>query len=756
MITTVRGWLFDLYPSAQGMTLWIIDEDGNTHRCRDTFTPTFYLHLPPPEMARAERMAEACPVPVAHCRTQRMELYSGTMIDVVACTVYDAMRAREAVWFFEKEFPHFTFFNTDIPIAQLYLYHTQLFPLAFGDYGIDETGRLVDTTLHDTVGSTEYRLPPLSIMALRNTDSFVPLKHQRSIQLEISYDNTDYVLEQENPADLLEGLNRHLARYDPDILLTEYGDATLMPMLYSLSRHTRVPLLLNRDRTADYRITKGSSYFQYGKIIHKDGAFELAGRWHIDTENSFTVVESDLDGLFELSRITQIPVQHQSRASIGNGLSSMQFSWAYRNNILIPSKKREPEEFKSAATLILADRGGLTFQPPIGYHEDVGELDFVSMYPTIMVRHNVSPETVNCRCCPDAPPAVPELDYRICKRREGIVPATLRPVVARRLYYKKKKKELKTRNDPLWIRYDRRQTALKWMLVTCFGYLGYKNARFGKIEAHESVNAFSRDALLTAKEIAERNGFHLLHAIVDSMWLKKPGATEQDYERLCDEISAATSIDISLEGIYKWILFPASRMDSLLPTANRYIGWYQHGEYKVRGIEVRRHDTPKFIKEMQKQLFDILAHAGNVDEIKRYIPSVLESAQSSLQLLSSGKANPLDLVIRKNISQEASEYSNNSVNAVVARMLEDAGVHLAAGESISYILIDATGKKKPEKAKPVALYAFEDGYDIEKYIELCLKAVETLLLPFGWNMEKLAEYLGLNNKNHREKGAICP
>ena len=756
MITTVKGWLFDLYPSAQGMTLWIIDEDGNTHLCRDEFTPTFYLHLPPPEMARAEKMAKACPIPVTHYRTQQMELYSGTMVDVVACTIHNAMRAREAVRFFEKEFPYFTFFNTDIPIAQLYLYCTQLFPLAFGYYCIDETGRLVGTTLHDTAEAMEYRLPPLTIMALKNADSFSapaePPGLQRSIQLEISYDNTTYTLEQENPADLLEGLNRHLARCDPDILLTEYGDATLMPMLHSLSRRTRVPLLLNRDRTAGYRITKGSSYFQYGKIIHKDGAFELAGRWHIDAENSFTVVESDLDGLFELSRITQIPVQHQSRASIGNGLSSMQFSWACRNNILIPSKKREPEEFKSAATLMLADRGGLTFQPPVGYHEDVGELDFVSMYPTIMIQHNVSPETINCRCCPAAPPAVPELDYRICERREGIVPATLRPVIARRLYYKKKKKELKTRNDPLWIRYDRRQTALKWMLVTCFGYLGYKNARFGKIEAHESVNAFSRDALLTAKEIAERNGFHLLHAIVDSMWLKKPGATEQDYEQLCNEISAATSINISLEGIYKWILFPASKMDSLLPTANRYIGWYRHGEYKVRGIEVRRHDTPKFIKEMQKQLFGILADAENISEIKSYIPRILESAQSSLLLLRSGKVKPLDLVIRKNISQEASEYSNNSVNAIVARMLEDAGIHLAAGESISYILIDATGKKKPEKAKPIALYSFEDGYDIEKYTELCLKAVETLLLPFGWDMGKLAEYCNLNKKSPKKSG----
>jgi len=94
------------------------------------------------------------------------------------------------------------------------------------------------------------------------------------------------------------------------------------------------------------------------------------------------------------------------------------------------------------------------------------------------------------------------------------------------------------------------------MLVSCFGYLGYKNARFGRIEAHESVNAFSRDIILTAKEIAESRGYRLLHGIIDCVWLKKPGATQSDYEELAREISARVGIDISLVGIYNWILFP--------------------------------------------------------------------------------------------------------------------------------------------------------------------------------------------------------
>ena len=61
------------------------------------------------------------------------------------------------------------------------------------------------------------------------------------------------------------------------------------------------------------------------------------------------------------------------------------------------------------------------------------------------------------------------------------------------------------------------------MLVTCFGYLGYKNARFGRIEAHEAVTAYGRDKLLCAKEIFEAAGFTVLHGLTDCLWVQKPG-----------------------------------------------------------------------------------------------------------------------------------------------------------------------------------------------------------------------------------------
>jgi DNA polymerase elongation subunit (family B) len=750
---TITGWLFDVYPSPQGITLWLIDRQGGKHRCFVPFTPFFYLHVSDADARRVEALVQALPVRVTLEKESQREIYSGGEWDVLRVSVHDTLRVRNVVRRLERHLPHFVFFNSDIPPQQLYLYATGLFPLAFGDYEVDAGNRLAAWTLHDASDAMEYTLPDLTTMTLKNRPDIVSPKYRKVIQMEVGYDGVTYALEHNDPAEVLHALDTHIRRCDPDIILTEYGDAILLPFLTRLAREREAPLSFNRDTTVGYLTTRESSYFSYGKIVHKDGAFELAGRWHLDTANSFMMGEASLDGVAEIARMTQLPVQHQARSTIGSALSSMQLSWAFRNRYLIPARKREPEEFKSAATLLLADRGGLIFQPVMGYHEQIAELDFVSMYPTIMVEHNVSPETVNCRCCRNA--AVPELGYTICEKREGIVPATLRPVVRKRAAYKKMKKSLKAAGDEQWKMYDRRQNALKWMLVTCFGYLGYKNARFGRIEAHETVNAYSRDAILRAKELAEARGYQFIHAIVDCMWLKKPGATEADYEELAAAVRADVGIDISLEGIYNWILYPSSKMDPQIPTANRYVGWYTNDEIKIRGVEVRRRDTPVFIKRMQGEMLQIMGQAKTIAELERLLPALLEKAGDYLAILRSGKAEPLDLVVRRHISREADEYANNSANAVAAKALDEAGVHLAAGEMVEYIIVDASGKRKPAKAVPLALYAFEDGYDVDKYTEMTLKAIETLLLPFSYTLEKLQVLFGLSLKPRR-KPALPP
>ncbi|HEY5649641.1 MAG TPA: DNA polymerase domain-containing protein, partial [Nitrospiria bacterium] len=401
--------------------------------------------------------------------------------------------------------------------------------------------------------------------------------------------------------------------------------------------------------------------------------------------------------------------------------------------ILIPWRKSEPEGFKSGLELLTIDKGGLVFVPPAGFHDKVAELDFASMYPTIMVRYNLSPETVGCACCPHN--RIPETGYSVCTRRRGLVPRTLAPILAKRVAYKER---IRTSADPAQRELDdKRQTALKWLLVVSFGYLGYKNARFGRIEAHECVTACSREILLQAKEVAEDAGFRFLHAIVDSLWVKKAGAAERDYLELARQISIKTGLSISLEGIYRWISFPPSQSRPGLAVPNRYWGVFQSGKLKIRGLEVRRSDTPPFIREAQNRMMAVLGRAENRDDFRRKIPEAVRVLGEARMELSEGRVPLRALAISRRLSREPRDYRKAGLTAVVAQELLARGVRLRAGETIQYIITNAADRDPASRARAYAAMTADHAYDIEKYTDLLIKSGESLLSPFGFDAAAL-------------------
>jgi DNA polymerase-2 len=279
--------------------------------------------------------------------------------------------------------------------------------------------------------------------------------------------------------------------------------------------------------------------------------------------------------------------------------------------------------------------------------------------------------------------------------------------------------------------YTRRAKSLKWILVTCFGYTGYKNARFGKIEAHESINAFARAGLLHAKEIVEAHGFEVLHLLVDSLWIKKPNARDDEYPSLMAEIAERTGLPIALEGVYNWVAFLPSKQHSKIGVPNRYFGVFRNGEIKTRGIELRRRDTAPWIKQAQQQAIEILARARNHRELMEQTPQVIALVRDQLEMLRSGRVDYRDLVLTYHLSRDPKEYRHNTLNAVVARDLMQRGVTLAPGEPIQYIITSANSARPAERAKALEFFLPSDRYDAEKYADLLLRAMETILQPLG-------------------------
>ena len=728
----LEGWLFDVYPSHDGMIIWMIDDADRPHRLRYRYAPTFYVAGDRSALEVGRQGLARLRIPVTCEPTARRELMSGEQIPVVAVAVHNPLAFPAAARLLAR-IPGLTLYNCDILTTRLFFYETGLFPLARCALACagDEAR---EVTLASRPEDLEYALPPLTVLRLSLESSTANPSHGRPGQLAAGVDGETVVLDGDDPADTIHSLNRLLQRYDPDIVLTEWGDSVLLPRLQDLAARTGIPLQLNRDPTHRARTRRSRSYMTYGQVVYQAGAQMLHGRWHIDLRNSFIYAESELGGLLEVARLARIPVQELARTSTGTAISSMQLQRAVRDGTLIPWQKSEPEAFKTASQLIVTDKGGLTYQPLVGLYEQVGELDFSSMYPTMMARFNISPETIGCACCPDS--RVPEINYTVCRRRRGLVPQVLDHLLERRIYYKQRKQAT---TGSQRASYDQRQTALKWCLVTSFGYLGYRNARFGRIEAHEAVTAFAREMLLRAKEVAESHGFRMLHALVDSMWLQRPGATRADYDALAQAVTGATGLPIFVEGIYRWLAFLPSKTHRGVGVPNRYMGVFENNATKVRGIEVRRSDVPALVVQTQERMLQRMFRCQTLQDVRAALPELLGILEEALIRLRSKDVEAAELVITNTLSQEVGEYRHNTVQAITARTLDRHGAHLHPGEAVQFIITSAGAKVPEDRVRPYALLGSDWHYDLEAYATLLLRAAATVLELFGYSEERLRE-----------------
>jgi DNA polymerase-2 len=374
----------------------------------------------------------------------------------------------------------------------------------------------------------------------------------------------------------------------------------------------------------------------------------------------------------------------------------------------------------------MADRGGFIFEPKVGVHENVGELDFSALYPNIMYRKNISAETVRCACCPDSDNRVPELGWNVCKKRDGIVPLAIKIIVEKRLHYKELKRAAKGAD---YDRYNARQAALKWLGVTTFGYLGFNNAKFGRIDAHIAVCAWDRKILVDTARIAEQRGFEVMHGIVDSLWMQKAGATRADYLKLKTDIEAETGFAISFEGIYKWVAFLPSKVEPNIPVLNRYFGAYQTGDLKVRGIEARRHDTPLAFARCQMEILKVLAKADTIAEAQSKIPECVEIFLRHAESLARHDIPASALAFTTNLSKAPEEYTSMTVQHAAIKQLVGEGATLHAGEGIRYVVTDYKGKDS-KRATPLDVVRDEAQYDSERYITLLAETCSSVLEPF--------------------------
>lgn len=725
-----RGTLFDLYAFEDRIHLWTIDSSGNSHIFYDFFRPVIYAKAEKSLLKKlVARLYELDAIDTPPVFEKRKLFYKNVFIDVLRIQIKRPSILHRIKNRLFAMYGKIDIYHSDFEIATSYLYHKNLHPLAKLEIHFDPaTKNILKASTLDHIRDLDYSIPPLKICKISMKESH-RLGVSEKNPLFVHFNNQTFELSPgSSPSEeksFLHNLNHFLTGMDPDVILTQFGDQTILPFLFSLSHKHGIELQLDRDnRPAPGRkiITKGTSFNQYGSWIYSAPAYPLFGRWHIDATNSFVFKEAELSGVIELARISRIPVQKLSRGSTGTALTSIETDVALKMGYLVPWQKSAVEAPKTSYDLLRIDRGGLVFLPDIrrGYvHENVAQIDFAQMYPTIMHMHNISPETVNCSCCdPEVSPIVPGTYFHVCTKRRGVVSEALEHLLERRHYYKQAKK------NPIYDtaeHYEARQSSLKWMLVTSFGYLGYRNAKFGRIESHESVSAYGREKLLTAKEIAESSGYRVLHAITDCLFVQRdppPGAqnsvqkslqestnhpwknspagdilSEKKLKPLLKKIYHSTGIEMGCDGIFSWVVFPPSKIQRGVSVVNRYLGRFQDGTMKYRGISARRKDTPPFIRDSQLQMLELMSFCSSVEELKKIHPQMVSLYQSFDRLLRKNQVSWKKLTFRHTTGKKLDEYRVNNAAKKTLEDLRELGVEVEPGEKIKYLMVRTHGKK---------------------------------------------------------------
>jgi DNA polymerase elongation subunit (family B) len=471
----MRGWLLDLYPGNPGeMVAWFKLENGEALRLVDHWSPSIFIGTDIESDFKVPLQTLRNNFAWARAVQKRERVTDAGTSRVIEAKLKDAKKAQQVAGRIERLGPFGTFrlYNADVPPGQSYFYEQDLFPLAYCE--VEQKGDRLKWELNDDVWAYDYTLPNLRKVKLEveiAKQGKLPRFTDRLEGITLESDNGKIAIDGRSEADKLLELVQVVREADPDFILTNDGDTFLFPYLIKRAEANQIAgrLILDRDGTPMKLPSKGgTSYFSYGRIHYKPSTMKLCGRVHIDINTSFAYSEAGFEGLFELSRICRMPLHTSSRASIGKALSSLQFYHASKIGLLVPWKPTLVEHFKDRNELLMADRGGFIFEPKVGVHENVGEMDFHALYPNIMLKKNISAETVRCPCCSDSKNRVPELGWNVCEKQTGIVPRAIEIVVKKRIGYKELKAiAKKAGNETDYAKYNERQAVLKWIGVTC-------------------------------------------------------------------------------------------------------------------------------------------------------------------------------------------------------------------------------------------------------------------------------------------------
>ncbi len=651
-------------------------------------------------------------------------------------------------------------FEYNIPFVQRFMVDHHFTP--FEEYEVELDEKKVIKSIKNITTKHALNLNLISIdLETHTVQNKIDMKKDPIIMISwandkdagvISYEHKfkeKYVKSYKDEKEAIEKLTELIRSEKPDVICTYNGDQFDLPYLRERAKKLKADLRLGRTKALPFSRAAGiRTETRLDGRIHFDvfpvisfmsfiGAFKLT-RLKLETvysevlgKEKVDVVKSDiaktwdagaskeLDFLarynkedaqacqelaryalplqIEMSKITGNDLFKNSRATAINLVEPVLMKLARDRNEIFRSKPK----FEGEGEPI---QGAFVKLPEPGVYSNIAVLDFKSLYPSIIISHNLGPDTLNCKCCSEKEAYISPQGHKFCKKNKSIVANMLSNVLDRRFEIQKQMKKFDKKSKEYEQLYNQ-QWALKILANSTYGLMVNERFRYFSRQAGEAVTAWGQEYIQKTMESAEKKGFKVLYGDTDSIFLQYK--KEVDVESFANEINAKLPerMQLEIEDYYPRGIFVSKKHDKGATGAKKkYAMINKEGKIKIRGFELVRRDWSKFARDTQKHLLEILLKDGEVQTAIKYV-------RGQIELLRTGKVPLSDMVIYTELRKKPEDYEILSPEVAAYKKAVKAGLNPST--VVAYV-VTSVGKTVSDRAQVIEL---AKDYDPTYYIE---------------------------------------
>lgn len=710
----------------------LFSKNGEKHiEYDEDFLPYIYgIGATCQDLSKVQGIRECVPV---------KKTYKGEDVDAVKIIFHfpkDVPLFREELSSYCKIYEH------DIPFARRYLIDNNLYPMSGeGEEGLTVLGVDIETY---TETHPDFKKDPIIMISMATKEKSVVLTYKET--------EKGFVEVLKNEKEMLIRFFELIQEVNPDVIVSYNGDNFDFPYILErvkvlkvdnplefrvLGRGTtkkvRIPgfahidlfpiakrllTLTNYTLESVYRELTGEKKLKIpGDMISvywDSGGDDLAQLLEYskeDAQATLVIGEKFLPLQYALSRIVGQTPFDISRASTSAMVDWLLLREAHKKGEIAPNPPGGKEYQRRASQ---SYEGAYVLEPEKGLHENLVQLDFRSLYPSIIITHNIDPLTVGCDCCDNTSPA----GYTFCLNKKGFIPEILKTLLEERAKIKEK---MKSNDDKMLFV---QQWALKILANSFYGYMGYPRARWYSLECAESTTAWGRMYLKKMIEMAQKEDLQVIYGDTDSVFIKMRDTNTEKALTFLEKVNASLpeTMELEFEGFYPRGLFVTKKKYGLLDDNNNFI---------TKGLEIVRRDWANIAKKTQQEVLEIILKEGNPEKAAGVIQEVT-------QQLKKREVDPRDLIIYTRLTMPLSQYKAMAPHVYIAKKMKERGEDVGVGSTIAYVVTEGKGLIRDRAVLYDDFIKREVHYDADYYIEnQVLPAVMRIMTAFGYSKDGL-------------------